>query len=148
MLLADAGFSIRLAASDAAAVLTPGDRFLDALAGLSHTKIPSLATALTNVRNAASADASLIFVGAPPAPQELVSLLRSGTGFGPKLAILVHPVDPESAPPSRRVQLEGRATQAALAIARSGWDCIVLSPSTRLSERWHTPRERRLASNA
>jgi uncharacterized protein (DUF58 family) len=148
MLLASAGFTIRLASSDTAAVAHAGDRFLDALAGLTHTKIPSLATSLSHVRASASADSSLVFVGAPPAAQELPTLLRSGAGFGAKLAILVHPVDPATAPPSRREQLQSRATQATLAISRAGWDCILLSPTTRLAERWHVPRERRLASNA
>jgi uncharacterized protein (DUF58 family) len=148
MLLANAGFTIRLATSDTPAVMYGGDRFLDALAGLPHTKIPSLATSLSNVRASATADTSFVFFGAPPAPQELPTLLRAGGGFGPKMAILVHPVDPATAPPSRREQLESRATQSTLALARAGWDCILLSPSTRLAERWHVPRERRLASNA
>ena len=52
---------------------------------------------------------------------------------------------PSSLPPERRTQLEGRATQAVLALTRAGWDVIVLPPSMRLKERWHVPRERPLA---
>lgn len=148
MLLANAGFTIRLATSDTPATAYAGDRFLDALAGLAHTKIPSLATALSHVRAGATGDASFVFFGATPATQELPTLLRAGGGFGPKLAILVHAVDPETAPPSRRAQLEARASAAMLSLGRAGWDCILLSPSTRLAERWHVPRERRLVSNA
>jgi uncharacterized protein (DUF58 family) len=148
VLLAGAGFSVRLALSDSPATTYTGDRFLDALAGVTHTKIPSLATALAPVRGAASLDSSLVFVGAPPAAQELASMLRAGAGFGARLAILVHPIDPSAAPPSRRVQLEGRATQASVTLVRGSWDCIVLTPSTRLAHRWHIPRQQRLASNA
>ena len=120
---------------------------MDALAGVTHSKAPSLAAALTHLRASASTDASLVFVAAPPAPQELPQLIRSGTGFGPKLAVLVHPVEPATAPASRRTQLESRATEARLALMRGGWDCLVLTPSIRLSERWHTPRERLHASS-
>ncbi|HVF08522.1 MAG TPA: hypothetical protein VNC60_08105, partial [Actinomycetota bacterium] len=61
--------------------------------------------------------------------------------------VLVHPVDPQSLPPGRAAQLEGRATQARLAFARASWDCIVLTPSTSLKERWHAPKERPLAAS-
>ena len=39
--------------------------------------------------------------------------------------------------PARRAQLGGRATQARLAFTRAGWDCLVLTPTMRLNERWH-----------
>ena len=139
------GFTIRLATSDTAATQLTEDRFMDALATLSHTSGRSIASAVTHLRGGASADMTLIVVGAPPAPQELPVLLRAGSGFGPKLAILVHPVDPAAASPAHGAQLEGRATQARLAFTRAGWDCLVLSPSMRLNERWHIQRERGLA---
>jgi hypothetical protein len=145
VLLARNGFSLRLATADAPAAPFTEDSFLDALAGISHRRIPSLAPALTHLRSGASAESSLVFVGAPPPPNELPPLQRVGSAFGPKLAILVHLVDPATAPPSRRTQLESRATGAMLTLARAGWDCIVISPSMRLTERWHQPRERRLA---
>jgi uncharacterized protein (DUF58 family) len=148
MLLLDEHFTLRFATPELVATPTAEDRFLDALAGLGAGKLRSLATALVNLRIAASPEASLVFVGAPPAAQELPGLVRAASGYGPKLAILVHPADPTSVPPSRRTQIEGRATQAVLALSRSSWDVLLLSPSTRLAERWHTPRERRLASNA
>lgn len=148
LLLFRNGFTVQLATSEHPAALQTEERFLDALAGVGHGRAPSLATSLAHLRAAASSEMSLVLVAAPPASQELASLVRAGTGFGPKLAILVHPVDPATAPPNRKVQLEARATQASLTLARGGWDCIVLSPTTRLLERWHVPRERPLASNA
>ncbi len=141
VMLARQGFTLRLATADTPPAPVTEDRFLDALAGLSHHQSRSIGPALSHLRAGSSADTSLVFVSAPPAPGELGSLTRSGAGFGPKLAILVYPVDPETLPPERQAQLEGRATQARLALTRAGWDCIVLPPSMRLKERWHTPRD-------
>src|SRR6476660_2303848 len=146
-LLARNGFGWRFGTADTPAIALSEERFLDALAGVVHGKGPSLSSALTHLRGAASADASLVFIAAPPAPQELPQLIRSGSGFGPKLAILIHPVEPATAPASRRTQLEARATEARLALTRAGWDCLVLTPSTKLRERWHVPRERLHASS-
>jgi uncharacterized protein (DUF58 family) len=148
MLLLDEHFALRFATPELPATPTMEDRFLDVLAGLTAGKLRSLAPALVNLRVAASREASLVFVGGPPAPQELPGLIRATSGYGPKLAILVQPAEPAEVPPSRRTAIEGRSTQAVLALSRSGWDVLLLSPSTRLAERWHTPRERRLASNA
>ena len=148
LLLARSGFQLRFATADHPPSPVTEDRFLDTLAGLAHSQARTIAPALTNLRAAASADTSLVFVSGPPAPTELAGLLRAGSGFGPRLAVLVHPHDPSSLPADRQAQLEGRATQARLALGRAGWDCIILAPSTALTERWHTPAPRRLASNA
>jgi hypothetical protein len=121
------------------------DRFLDALTGISHTEVRSIGPALTHLRAGSSPETSLVFVSAPPLPGELAALIRAGAGFGQKLAVLIHSNDPLRLPPDRQAQLEGRATQARLSLTRSGWDVIVLSPSMRLQERWHTPTERPLA---
>jgi uncharacterized protein (DUF58 family) len=144
-LLANGGFGLRLGTADGPAVPVSDERFMDALAGLSHVSTRSVAPALARLRAAASADVSLVFVSGMPSPSELTALLRAGSGFGPRLAVLVYPVDPRALPADRQAQLEGRATQARLAFTRANWDCIVLSPTTKLAERWHTPRERPLA---
>lgn len=142
LLLARGGFSLRLATAASAPASVSEDAFLDALAGVDAGTARSIGPALAHLRAGASPDTALVFVSAPPAPAELTSLLRAGSGFGPKLAILVHPADPHTLTPDRRAQLEGRATQARLALTRAGWDCLLLAPSIRLLERWHTPRER------
>ncbi len=145
MLLAQRGFALRLGTTESPPAAVNEERFLDTLAGISHASARSVGPSLANLRTAASADTSLVYVAAPPAPGELTSLIRAGAGFGPKLVVLVHPVDPRSLPPGRAAQLEGRATQATLAFTRAGWDCIVLTPPTPLKERWHAPRARPLA---
>ena len=145
VLLAQRGFALRLGTTESPPASVNEERFLDALAGISHASARSVGPSLAHLRTAGSADTSLVYVAAPPAPGELTSLIRAGAGFGPKLVVLVHPVDPRTLPPGRAAQLEGRATQANLAFARAGWDCIVLTPPTPLKERWHAPRERPLA---
>jgi uncharacterized protein (DUF58 family) len=145
VLLARRGFVLRLGTTELPAAALSEDRFLDALTGISHSEIRSIGPALAHLRAGSSPDTSLVFVSAPPVPAELGALIRAGAGFGRKLAVLIYPTDPVRLPPERQAQLEGRASQARLSLARAGWDVIVLAPSMRLQERWHTPVERPLA---
>jgi uncharacterized protein (DUF58 family) len=147
-LFARNGYALSLGADESPIRTVTEERFLDLLAGLAHGRSRSLARTLTELRHAGSSDTSLVFLGAPLPPQELPQLVRAGGSFGPKLAVLVHPVEPGDAPSNRRTQLESRATQSQLSLVRAGWDVVILSPSTRLRERWHTPRARRSASSA
>jgi uncharacterized protein (DUF58 family) len=144
VLLSRGGFSLRFATADTPPAALSEERFLEALTGVGHSQVRSIGPALAHLRASASGDTTLVVVAAPPQPVELTSLIRSGGAFGPKLAVLVYPVDPDTLPPERQAQLEGRATQARLALTRAGWDCIILPPSMRLKDRWHVPKERRL----
>ena len=51
------------------------------------------------------------------------------------------------APPDRRAQLEGRASQARMSLSRSGWEIVVLPPSRRLRELWHVERTQPLVTS-
>ena len=148
VLFARNGFSLRVGADELPIGPVTEEAFLDVLTGLSHGRSRTLAKVTTALRVAGSPDASFVFVGAPLPPQELPSLIRAGSAFGPKLAILIHPMDPATAPAERAAFLRSRATQAQLTLVRAGWDCLLLSPSMRLRERWHTPRAQRPASSA
>jgi len=145
VLLAHRGFSLRFGSAEAPATPMSEDGFLDALAAIGHESGRTIGPLLARLRAGASTDTSLVLVSGPPAAAELPPLIRSASGFGPKLAVLVYPVDPNTLPAERQVEMEGRATQARLALTRAGWDCIVLPPSMRLNQRWHTPQERPLA---
>jgi uncharacterized protein (DUF58 family) len=147
-LFARNGYALSLGADETPIQAVTEDRFLDALARLSQGRSRSIARTLTQLRLAGSGEMSLVFVGAPLSPQELPQLARAGASFGPKLAVLIHPMELDEAPTNRRTQLESRATQSQLTLVRAGWDVVVLSPSTRLRERWHTPRTRPSASSA
>jgi uncharacterized protein (DUF58 family) len=142
------GFALRLGMDETAITTVDEETFLDLLAGARPGRGRTLGRVMTGLRLAGAQDTSLVFVGAPPPPQDLSPLVRAGGSFGPKLAVLVHPLDPETEPDARRTQLTSRATQAHLTLVRAGWDCLILSPSMRLRERWHTPRAQRPASSA
>jgi uncharacterized protein (DUF58 family) len=148
MLLAHGGFSLRIATSEAPPAPVSEEGFLDALTGVTHAKGHSLGPALAYLRRGSGADTTLIVVTSPPVVTELDSLIRTGSGFGPKLAVLIYPIDPDTLPPERQAQLEGRASQARLSLSRSGWDVLVLPPSVRLKDVWHTTRARPLAVSA
>jgi uncharacterized protein (DUF58 family) len=145
VVLSRGGFALRLATADMPPASLSEERFLEALASVGHAPTRSIGPALAHLRAGASGDTTLVLVGAPPLPGEVTTMIRSGSAFGPKLAVLVYPVEPDSLPPERRAQLEGRATQARLSLTRAGWDCLVLPPSARLKDRWHVPKERLLA---
>jgi uncharacterized protein (DUF58 family) len=144
VVLSRGGFSLRLSTADTPPAAMSEERFLEALTSVAHAQVRSIGPALAHLRAGASGDSTLVAVAAPPQPAELTSLIRSGAAFGPKIAVLVYPADPDALPPERQAQLEGRATQARLALTRAGWDCIVLPPSMRLKDRWHVPKERHL----
>jgi hypothetical protein len=144
MLLAKRGFALRVATADLSPALMSEERFLDTLASASHSNTKSIEPVLGHLRTGASAETTLVFVSAPPLPSEIAPLLRSAAGFGSKLAVLVYPIDPSALPADRQAQVEGRATQARLALTRAGWDCIVMPPSMKLKERWREPKERLL----
>ena len=142
------GFALRLGMDEMPIATVDEDAFLDLLAGVRPGRGRSLGRVMTGLRLAGAQDTSLVFVGAPPPAQDLPPLVRAGGSFGPKLAVLVHPLDPETEPDARRSQLTSRATQAHLTLVRAGWDCLILSPSLRLRDRWHTPKAHRPASSA
>ncbi|MEX2274584.1 MAG: DUF58 domain-containing protein [Actinomycetota bacterium] len=147
-LLCRSGFGVRFATAGSPLVAVNEELLLDALAQVREDQNRSMQSALSRLRTAAASDTTLTLVTAPPTPNELPSLLRAGAGFGPRLAVLVYPSEPASLPPERQTQLEGRASQARLAFARSGWDVVVLSPSTRLQDAWTTTRERLSAAGS
>jgi uncharacterized protein (DUF58 family) len=147
VLLARYGFSLRLATSQIPPSPAGEEQLLEILAGVSHSTSRSLSTGLTRLRMAA-ADATLVAVTAPPPPTELTALMRAGVVFGPKLAILVHPMDPDSLPPTRAAQLEDRASAALLSLSRAGWEVLVLPPSGKLRDVWHVSRNTKLEVSA
>ena len=145
LLLSRAGFSLRFASVQVPPTAVSEDQLLDTLATVSHSTSRSLGPGLTRLRASSSADTTLVVVTAPCPPSELTSLTRAGLVFGPKIGVLVHPVDPDTLPPERRSQLEGRASVAHVSLSRSGWDVVVLPPSGNLRDVWHVGRNRPLA---
>ncbi len=144
VLLMRYGFSVKLATTQLPPQRVGEEQLLEALASISHHSSRAMSTGLARLRMVAASDTTLVVVGSPPAPTELASLIRTGATFGPKVAVLVHPTDPETLPPDRRAPLEARASQAQLSLSRSGWEVVVLPPSARLRDVWHANRTRPL----
>lgn len=145
VLLARHGFTLKLVMDQLPPRSVGEEALLDALAAVTHGTSRSLRQGLSHLRRAAAADTTLVVVTAPPIGPELAPLVRTGALFGPKLAVLVHPADPDRLPAEHRRELEGRATQALRSLTRSGWAVVVVPPSGRLADRWHAPRTRSLA---
>lgn len=146
VVLSRAGFALQLVTPQAAPAPLTQDQFLEALAPLDHHSSRMLAPAMSRLRSAAATDTTLVAVTAPPPPLELAGLIRAGTAFGPKIAVLVYPTDPDGLPPDRRAHLEERASVARLSLTRAGWEAVVLAPSRRLREVWNTYNSRPLAA--
>ena len=144
-LLAHGGFSLRIATAETPPVPVSEEGFLDTLTSVGHSTAHSVGPALAQLRSAAGADITLVVIAAPLVATELSSMIRTGAAFGPKLAVLIYPVDPDSLPPERQAQLEGRASLARLSLSRSGWDVVICPPSAHLKDLWNASRERRPA---
>lgn len=134
------GFALRFSTVQTPPAPLTEERLLEALAGVGHHDSRAFSPALTRLRAASSPEMALIVVTAPPPPAELTSLIRTGQVFGPKMAVLVYPVDPDTLPSERQAHLEGRATVARLSLSRSGWEVLVLPPSGRLRDVWHASK--------
>ena len=147
VLLVRYGFSLKLATTQMPPQRVSEEGLLDVLAGVNHHTSRALSTGLTRLRMVAASDTTLVVAGAPPAPTELSSWIRVGAMFGPKVGVFVHPTDPDTLPPDRRAQLEGRASQARMSLSRSGWEIVVLPPSRRLQELWHVERTQPLVTS-
>lgn len=103
---------------------TTEDALLDVLAGVGEDGTDVFAT-LARLRASGTADALLVVVTGTLAPEELAALTRTGTAFGPRLAILVPP------------RAGADTTDAALhTLARAGWQVRAVPPGTTLRERW------------
>ena len=135
-LLTRAGFSVRLATAEFRPILVSEEQLLEKLAAVGHFHASSLSQGLTTLRSVAGGDSTLVVVTAPPTPKEIVSITRTGSAFGPKLAVLVYPVEPRSLIEGQS-ELEGRASMARLSLTRAGWNVVTLSPSQRLKDTWN-----------
>ena len=133
-LLVRGGFAVRLATPDQPLVAVTEDALLEALAtvGPSGAARPGAA----QVRAAADAATTLLLVSGLPGEAALPSLLSTGSGFGQRIAILVHPLDRSAASAEDWRREEGRALGIRRALGRAGWEVVVVQPSGRLEEAW------------
>jgi uncharacterized protein (DUF58 family) len=145
-LLARSGFSLRLATPDLPAVALSDERFMEALAGMGHSGRPALDPSLMPLRAAGGSDTTLVSVLAVPSPPEIAALSRTGEGFGPKLAVLVYPVDPKTVPAQLQNRMEQQASVARLSLVRAGWEVVLITPIERIADVWRVTKKIRVAT--
>lgn len=123
VMLVRSGFATRFATGVLAPRPVVEEDLLDALAGVIADG-SGLATTLARLRGLATADTALVVAAAATDAADTTALIRTGSLFGPKLAVLV--------------PRPGEAGDGALhALARAGWRVLMVPPGTTLRERWN-----------
>lgn len=140
-LLIQAGFAVHLATVEGPAELVSESALLEKLSGLGAVRGKGTGEVLASLRETSRGDTSLALVSAPPLPGEVPGLIRAGTAFGRKVAVLVYPVDPATLPPDPAAELQARASTARHSLLHAGWEVYVLPPEGRLAPLWQ-PRRR------
>lgn len=138
--LVRAGFALRLATADAAATPVTEEVMLESLAGISPSRAQSLAPALGLLRSSAPSDTTVALVTGAPVAAETSQIIRSGSAFGRKIAVIVQPVVMSHLPAQAAREHEGRASAARVALQRAGWDVYVLSADEKLAGIWRRSR--------
>jgi uncharacterized protein (DUF58 family) len=136
LLLIRAGYTLKLATADVAALDVTEPSLLEFLADVGPARTKSMTDAMTMIRRVGRGEATLAMVSALPPATDVAAMTRLGTRFGRKLAILIYPVDPGSLPPEAAAEYEARATAARVSLTRAGWDTFLIRPDTRLGEVW------------
>jgi uncharacterized protein (DUF58 family) len=131
-----AGFSLRLATPDLPPHTVSREALLEILAVASASRTRLLTPSLLRLRGEAAAGATLVAITHLLLPEEIPSLTEAGASYGPRIAILVYPHDPEALPPERRAEMQAWAQTARTSLARSGWDVVLLSPRGKLADVW------------
>jgi hypothetical protein len=112
------------------------EEFLEILAVVTATRSRLLTPSLLRLRGQAVAGATLIAVTHLLLPEEIPALTGATSGYGPRVAIMVYPQDPDDLPAERRAEIQAWAHAARTSLARAGWDVVLLSPRRRLADVW------------
>ena len=139
--LARSGYTLRLIAGGEQAVAVAGENaLLDALSAVEDSTRASME--LRALRSTGGADVTLVAVTGIPQAHEIAALTGAGVSFGRRIAVFVHPADPETLTLPARHEIDLRTAAAYQSFVRAGWDVFVLSPTEKLSPRWNTYRNR------
>jgi uncharacterized protein (DUF58 family) len=141
-LLIQTGFAVHLVTVDAPAEQVTEHAMLEKLAGMGAVRGKSSGEVLAALRQTSRGDTSLALVTSPPLPGEIPALIRAGTAFGRKIAVLVQPVDPATLPPDPAAELNNRASAARHSLLHAGWEVYVIVPEGRLATLWRPNHNR------
>ena len=134
--LAKAGFALHFATMDAPSEPVSEERLLEILSALDHSRQREVAGALSTLRGRSVADSSLLLVAAPPIASEVEALVRAGTRFGGKSAVLVYPADRLDVRPETAAEMEGRAQAARARLQQARWLVCTVEMREGLAEAW------------
>ena len=135
--LAGTGFALHFATIDSPAEPVGEERLLEILAVTGHTAHRDVAAALTALKGRSVADSSLVLVGAPPVAAELEALVRMGTRFGAKTAVLLYPADRFELRPEAAAELEARMRAAQGRLRQARWTVCLVGMGEGLAEAWN-----------
>jgi hypothetical protein len=138
-LLLERGFLLRLATPGEGLVVIDEARLMERLALIADSGSQSLRD--DQVRAAADPGTTLVVVGGVPWESGIAQLTRTGSGFGRRVAVLVHPADRSHLAVEEWRALEDRASAARLSLTRAGWDVSAVQPSGSLREIWRRARK-------
>ncbi len=130
------GYRLRLVTPESLPRPVDLDGFLERLALVRPSTTRVLTPSLQRLRSLASGGAALVVVTHIPDPAELAELSRLGAGYGPKLAVLVHPRDPDELYLEPRREIDRQAESARTSMARAKWDVLLIRPNGRLQDVW------------
>jgi uncharacterized protein (DUF58 family) len=134
--LAKAGFALHFATIDSPSEPVSDERLLEILSALDHSRQREVAGALSTLRGRSVADSSLLLVAAPPIASEVDALVRAGTRFGGKTAVLVYPADRLDVRPEAAAEMEGRAQAARARLQQARWLVCTVQMREGLAEAW------------
>ena len=135
--LSRTGFALHLATSESNLTPVAEEQLLERLAAVTATRARTVTDALNRLRSTAVTDSALGLVSGIPSGAEVPAILRAGTGFGRRVAVLVYPPTGQGRNEARK-ELEGRASAARTSLQRAGWEVHVLEPEGRLAATWRS----------
>ncbi|MGH2724193.1 MAG: DUF58 domain-containing protein [Actinomycetota bacterium] len=142
------GFTLRLATPELPPQVVSRDQLLETLALVRPSRTRVITPVLRQLRALASAAPSLVLVTHPPDPVEAATLIRSTSGYAARLAVLVHPREPEPSPLDQLDEEELRLEGARRSLAGAGWEVLPLKPHGRLRDVWRLRRKRPVRATA
>jgi uncharacterized protein (DUF58 family) len=119
------GLDLRLATTDMAPRPVTAEAFLETLAQVAPSSQRSSTGAMARLRDRAGTGSSLVAVLPVPAQDELTELLSATRDHGHRLMVLL--VDESD---------DDRVRATRIAVARAGWDTVVLPLGKRLRDVW------------
>lgn len=137
-----AGFAVRLGTPDRPSRPVDRDQFLELLALIRPSRAGQITPALRQLRQTVAPGTTLVVVTHIPTTEEVGALSRLGSGYATRLAVLIHPEEPDRLAIRPRWEAERRADAARISLTRSGWEALILRPSSRLRETWQLRAQR------